>query len=80
MAHNFELKRRMRAVKVKNFYGSIIQDALVELECLEDENISLRLANCSRLSDFYDVMAQILDAGHMDTEDLARLRAAHELA
>lgn len=28
--------------------------------------------------DLHEVVAQILDAGHMNTEDLARLRAAHE--
>lgn len=28
--------------------------------------------------DLYEAVAQILDAGHMNTEDLARLRAAYE--
>ena len=75
-----ELKRRMQAVKVQNFYGSIIRDALAAIDALQDENISLRASNCSRLSILYDVAGQILDAGHMNTEDLARLRAAWEEA
>ena len=75
-----ELKRRMQAVKVKNFYGSIVRDALAAIELLQDETIMLREKNCSRLSDLYDVAGQSLDAGHMSTENLARLRAAWEKA
>ena len=80
MSDLIELKRRMAAVKVHNFYGSIIRDALAAIEELQDENIMLRDANCSRLSDLYDAASSILDAGHMDTEALARLRAAWEKA
>jgi hypothetical protein len=74
------LKRRMQAVKVQNFYGSIIREALAAVEKIQDENIALREANCSRRSGLYDVAGQILDAGHMNAEDLARLRAAWEAA
>ena len=75
-----ELKRRMRAVKAKNFYGSIIQKALTAIDRLQDENIALRSANCSRLSMLYDVSGKIINAGQMNTEDLASLRAAWEEA
>ena len=37
-----ELKRRMRAVKAQNFYGSIIRDALGAIDLLQDKNIKLR--------------------------------------
>ena len=75
-----ELKRRMQAVKTPNFYGRTIREALAAIDELQDENNRLREANCSRLSDLYDAVGQILDAGHMNAEDLARLRAAWERA
>ena len=42
MEDMIELKRRMRAVKVQNFYGSIIRDALGAIDLLQDKNIKLR--------------------------------------
>lgn len=80
MDNLIELKRRMQAVKAQNFYGSIIREALEAIDILQEENIRLREANCSRLSRLYDVAGQIIDAGHMNTEDLARLRAAWDAA
>lgn len=38
------------------------------------------LTNQAGLANLYGAVAQILDAGHMNTEDLARLRAAWESA
>lgn len=75
-----ELKRRMQAVKAPNFYGRTIREALTAIDELQDENNRLREANCSRLSDLYGAAGRILDAGHMNAEDLARLRAAWEAA
>ncbi|OGA37776.1 MAG: hypothetical protein A3G24_06500 [Betaproteobacteria bacterium RIFCSPLOWO2_12_FULL_62_13] len=39
-----------------------------------------RIAMDSAFTELYEVVAQILEAGHMNTEDLARLRAAYERA
>ena len=39
-----------------------------------------RIAMDGALAELYEAVAQILDVGHMNTEDLARLRAAYERA
>jgi hypothetical protein len=65
---------------VRLFDGGVIecgQDADTVMRHIEAEKAS-NASQQSALAELYGVVAQILDAGHMNTEDLARLRAAYE--